>query len=1822
MQRRQTINLLAIFVLIAMLFAGPLIPAARAGVDDVLFGVVSSQDMVDFSAINASNFADTFTYSGDAVSSLTIGGQVEAQIGAIYTGGSQGQWHQIRVVIDSNGDGDLTPFDWSDPSHPWNPDIDNPSDGDSWQYTYPDDYPRSELRGETVTVTWNAACYCTDFPWNTWEQWWYEGSADKTDNWWMDSGQLMSIWWSGRDQNWNTLPNGDYKVQVWVDENDDGQFGADEANKTMIITIQTAGITGTVEDGNGDPIVGARVEAGSWLAWGETRTRSDGTFTVSGLQAGAGYHLRVQSTGKVTYETDIQLADGETTADAGTLTMSNAVTISGTIKLDRDADGNTDEAEDQFAAFTNQWGWEQNDLWVWVDGHNTQGPGWGNADARFAVGDNAISFSINIPPPASSTNYRLNVHTEGYVATINGQPVSGVDIPVTSSGGNAGTIVLTKASRLNGTVRLPETVDGWTHIDVQAISSADSDERYWGWGSIDPWQNGGDGSPTDTGQFAIDGIPAGTYRLEVRVMGFAAHITDNVVVTQGQDKEMGQLTISEGSKITGMLSIADTTNLQRWYGDNNQQLDIWIDAWSRSGGWSGTSVRVTRGAAQQVSYSLAGLTDATYEINCWLGEGYELVDGNGNSPVMVTVNGQTTANLQLKAFEGVVRGTISGNGISIDLSKVVVEVKRPWDWLPPKMATVANGGINAATGAYQVSGLGTGDYVVKAGLYNGFIGEGDLNSDLSQYQGDANLIPDASVGVSMQRTFVQNNASNPTTLNLLLERGYSITGTVFLSQVDPPWHDFGDGVYDSDTQSFGDPDGRKNTNANGLLSEAIGMVEDIAGQPVMAMPMDMMFMGGQDPRMGFIQYDSGTGLATYRIDGLAPGVYMLQPPFNSRRISQYTDDGSDGSFMGPQGDQDTHHWTATTRMVVITDQDMTDQDFTFANGYTVTGQLTLPEAQTYSQDWEAWNWVGHLELETPQHQFMGHGKPLMKRDFAQGSRYSFTFNHVANGDYLVRFWTDRYVPGGTKFTVNNASASVNLTIEAGANLVGKLVDAVTGEAVTADDGVMVRCEAVPHVEGSWRETRDDMWSQSYIEDGGDLQSSGSGGGDSGGEGSSRTNNTPGKFHLTALPTGHKYIVVVETTNGKKTDGAKNYVGRVIAGIEIPEGASGDINVGTIKLTEGTTIKGRLTDANGYGIPGVDVIAMPSNTHDGSAEAEGVSDTQGYFTIYGINPDVAYYDLIAAERPDMFEDWGKQVQWGEKRKYNVAPNTTDANFVLIPATASLSGTLTIPGGSQFMIPFRDEASDFPATIILLQRKGVIYKDVLDGIEVMSAPAPEGATTTTYTIDHIAPGKFKAIFMNYGLPTKIVDNIEIADGDNSLNMTWASAGYTVSGDVALADGGYPSSADISGAICMNTTDQSLIFGQLTQEADGTYSGYEVPGLASGSTYQLVFFRESGFDGPPEIFTAGSPFTVSGNIADNTAVITRESEPVLMAQAVVDSSDSSKVNIGIFSTAYLNDDSISVVGTAPSASSTGGEIYVSGGAGSLSSVILSGDKRSISVTYTKGSGDTTVVLTLAVHYGDDDTTFLQNLSFNVNSLAKNEDSVSIYIPGQVKLGNGDASQIYVPAGALDTSDDGAAIVSIEKSDELPGTLAEAPRDAVLSRGIFARSATVPLPDDSTAAGNQYEFNITAVGSGASVTQTGKVTVQIQYDPNLTEAEIENLQVKHLVNGQWVTETTNRTVDTDNYTISVEVDSLSPFIAAVVQSDSGDSGGGDTGGDAGTGDSAASSGGGSSGGCFISSTASESEIGGSHLPTGIILVTMMLGLGLALHLTIKRSL
>ncbi len=1834
-QARPSLWLPGMVLLIAFCIVATNPGVSRGAADEIVVGVAASNIFIDMGAVTASTFLDSaggpFANSGDASPSIIMAGGDSGgvQIGAIYfnaTAIGAGSWKDTRIIFDINsngdgtfGDGSFDAFDWSANTNPW-----NIADG----YTdYPAGYPCDQDSNCTSTTGGNNGLGTgANFPWDTFQWWFWESQEDMVWYGYEMAGALMNWWWDGRDMDWKVLPNGNYSVKIEIDEDGDGLYGAadtpDEANSTIVIAIDSVSISGTVVDSDTLPIDGARVEASSWAGWGDAWTDSNGEFSISGLQADADYWIRAQAEGKTTAETNVVVAaDGN--HDTLTITLSDAVYITGTLKLDTDMDGTPGEdPDDAFSGFTNQWGWTQNDLWVWVDAWNMQGPGWGNTDVQFldcteyscsATEDTSITFTIGIPPaPDGETyTYQLNVHIEGYALSSD----SPTTVEVTSSGGTvSGDLVLEKASILQGTVQLPAGeevgVNEWVHIDAQAISTTDSDVRYWGWGQIDPWQDdSGNWLDTpvaaDSGRFRFDGIAAGTYNLELRVWGYQTATVEDVVIAPGVDKNLltdpigatgdayGAIEVGLGAKITGTLTVqGDSSAVETCYGcGDSGDLHVWVDVWSPTGGgWGGTNVTLTRGTNASATYTIGGLTTGhTYEIHSWLGENYELVSDPGLTfPVQVDLTtSPVTQNIRLRPYQGIVQGTITGPG-GLDLNSVVVEVKRPWDWMPPQTATVANGKINASTGAYSVEGLGTGDYVVRAGMYSGWYNwSGTLSEDMTQYTGEGMLVPSSTVGASVQRVFVENDSTSPTTADIAFEQGYSISGTFTISSDDPP-------IQGTDTVT---------------IDHVCG-----TGQMIKAMSKEMMFMGDQESAMvgAFSSLDPGAGTAQYTINGLAPGVYVVMPPFNSFTLgtASYT-----GEFFN--GGESEHHWTAAPQHVVVGPSEINPTgnataDFTIANGQTITGTLTLPDSPSSNTDWGGWcTWVGHLELETPGSRFFGHGTPLFSDSFS-GSRYDFTFNHVANGDYVVRFWSDRYVPGSSSvITVSNVDASTSLTIEAGANLTGMLIDDATGEAVTGVDGVTVMCEAIPWVEGSWRETRgNDMWSTSYIETGNTSSTQGVTSGDA-----SRDNNTPGKFHLTALPTGYTYIVIIQTqSHGEKTSGAKNYVGKIIAGIEVPAGATGNIDIGTIRLVEGITIKGLLTDSHGDGIGGVDVAAMPSDTHDGTAEARGMSDADGNYTVYGIDPNVTYYDLIAAEKSSMFDDWGRRVQWGERYAYNVQPSETDsstgrtvgADFTLAQATSTLTGTITIPTGSTFEMPF-DDAEDFPVCHILLQRKGVLVKDMMDGIEGMSSPTPEGVLTASYTIRDLEPGDYKMLVMNYGLPT-IEDEVTVAEGTTTKNVTWTSAGYTMSGSVRLSTddgGGYPSTSDISGVVCMDAANQNITFGRLTQQADNTYSAYTVPGLASGSTYQLAFYKDGGRDGTPDIYTAGSAQTVTTDISYD-ATLSRNTVPILMVQAV--KASGTVINVAIFSTSYLVDDSVDA-GT-PALDSTAGLLGVTTGNGTLSSVSLSGDKRQISATYTVGAGDSDVTLNLAVHYGDDATLLtytvdsqpvLPSFIFNVNNIT-NSSVVNTYMAGQVKLGNGDPAQIGVPAGAFETgtcsdttyvtkatcetasktwtpSSVAKVNVTVEKDESgaaLAALLGRAPMSEAeaAKRGVFARAVLTALPTDVTAAGDLYDFSASAANVGDAVDQKAAVTVLIPYTAG---TDTDNLYIYHLVDGasSWTKEETSRVIDTDNNTITAEVTSLSPFLAAVASDDSSSS-------------SSSSSSGSGGGSCFIDSAAS----------------------------------
>ncbi len=1516
----------------------------------------------------------------------------------------------FRVIVDTNGTSGFQPPDWSDPT--------------SWD------------------------------------------TADTTMEGWASANSSNEFVFEGRDNQWRTLSNGTYNVEIVVDVDGDWNTTNDQTTDTSLtVTLQTASISGTVTSG-GSPLAGVRVNAGSQYGWGEAKTASDGTYTISGLKAGS-YHVDAQKDGYVNaqYSQNVTVTAGQNTSGID-LTMDPSVQITGSITIPA-----------AFQSYTNQWGGMEEQLHVNINGWSDNGSGWTWAEAHFhdpngpfcqnaqsgqdmdgdgtqdvdeCANPTTTTYSLDIQPPASgqTQTYHIRAEADGYASAE-------YTLTVDASGGSKD-FSMSKASRIYGTVTLPSANSTGAPLWIDVNAKTTDGTMVWGGGSVDVGQT--------QGTFDIRSALAGTYTVEVRTMGYKTTSIPNVTVTAGQDTDLGNLTLTQGGKITGTITISgDTTNYKASEGDDGTQpITLWVDAWSPGNdGWSGTQVQIQRGVDQSATYTIAGLAAGTYEIHSWLGEGYD----QDPMPLTATLSSDSDtasgADMTFAPYAGKITGTISGSGV--DMSKVVIKAtKSGWEWQEPIMTQPAS------DGTYTLSGLGTSEYILEVNEYSNA-----ANMMSNQQPGQ----PTGNFGSEILRVPVMNGKTS-SGKDITLKTGGSISGKV--------------------------------CKESGYAGD-VNFATDLAGKMVVAVPMKMAMMGGNSTFMGPLQnYDAATGCYTYTISGLGAGAYNVSPP-------------TDGLINDPNKAIDPSaqmHEQMFLPDIAADDQvvsvsageNKTGVDFTLSDGYSVSGTLTLPEAPSGND----WDYICDLELRHPHKEGMGRRIPVFLRNFRTDpsdpnstitKTYSFTLKHVMEGNYVLQAWTPNYVPAYKNVTVSGGDVvGAALELKKGASITGKLVDADTGEVITPDDGVRVHCEAVPWVEGSWRETFQDPWSNSRFLD--------------------ENGKYTGGFRLANLPAG-TYVVTVEASHGMKRNGAKNYIGIKKAGVVVPETSGASVDIGTLELREGVTITGKVTaDGTGSPIGNIDVVAEPADEHDGTASSFGKTDANGNYTIYGVDPDVKYYMVTAGARPDFMEF--VPVSWGEVEKDVTVTSTglTGLDFSLPAASATFSGTIHKTGSSPWKVPFED---DMPAPYLLLQRQGEVYSDPMGGIDFMGDPSD--GDTTTFHVDGIVPGTYNLKIFCLGYTTKIIRGIQITDGDNTYpNTIEMVEGGTVSGSMIKEDGTYPTLAEVSQAVAVSADMDVLIFGTVTSNAASQeVSAYSISGLEAGKTYNLVFVND-GDNGPGDIRVMPDPVQAG----DTYNAVIGDTTPVITARAKKESDGS--FTIGIFSTSYLNDASASDI------------LSLTTGNGTLSGT-LEPDKREINATYTPASGESTFTITLTAHYGTNNTVVSKAFTYDVNATAWNEGKVNTLMGGEVALGQGDKSKVFFEPGAItDASGDGVSTITFEKDDSaLSGNGVRS--NSVRGESLLAE-ATPALPSYATAASALYDVTLQ---SGDAITSGSSITVSLQYDSSVTDTS--DLHIYHYTGGAWVAEDTNKNIDTVNHTISADVTSLSPFEVATGSS-SGSSG------------------------------------------------------------------
>ncbi len=904
---------------------------------------------------------------------------------------------QARICIDTNGSDSFEPFDyskffWDENGGPYY-DISAPA---TWNW---DKFQQAKDAGtlsqyKLTQQEFDAMRAGTDWSMDQW-----------IDCWQLDANNSItqSVRWEGRDNSWNVVPAGTYGVQIQVDNpnwsTEDGISFTD--NTTLTITVTGAGISGTVTDDQGNPVAGIRVNAGSPPpgGWGSTFTKANGTYVISGLSPGT-YHVNTESgaTGfpNKDYPQEVPVTAGNITSGIN-FTLERGGAISGTITIP--APG--------FVKFPDPWnpnsyctrGWLNIEAWS----PNSPQHGWAGFDVEDDELNEAqlVPYTLNLP----AGTYNVSARMEGYASESYKEQVV-VTGEITTLN-----ISMSKAGSISGTVSLPDgvTASDFMFVDISANSS---DGKYFGWGGVSI------SSGTTSAEYQIRGLPNATYKVKYNIWGrYKPGESASIIIpdTSGNKDITGvNYTFDLGAKVFGKLQInGDTSQYQDGGmgpgsgpgGEND--FYVWINCWSSQTGYgTGTQVKCTKQtASQEVDYEIGGLEPGkTYQIECWL-FGFEMVGW----PLKVTIPSNSTEvnqNIVLNPYDGYIAGTVTGTKVDYDACRVTV--REPW-WgdREPRYSDVDS------NGAFKVTGLGTGEYIVTCNEYY-------VKPSSSMPLG----VPTGDFGTVMERIPLANGQSLDGA-TLVLSAGAKITGTI-------------------------------------SITSAVYNINDLDGKVVTAVPMRMQWMGWVAPYRGQVRVISG--VATYSIDGLSDDIYVVTPPIYMEQ--------KQSSWGQPEPDL-----AGEKRVVAVTSGGTSKNvNFTLTDGYTITGTLQRPvsgqEEHFYLSLQRAGG--GWDEITGTNVDFANWGPE--KQDLDKRS-LSFSFKHIhpnkTGENYVIRINTPDYKVANKEVTVVDKNVDVGtVSVTKGATIKGKILDAETGQAISGDNGIEVICEARPWVEGSWRSTNE------------------------------------------------------------------------------------------------------------------------------------------------------------------------------------------------------------------------------------------------------------------------------------------------------------------------------------------------------------------------------------------------------------------------------------------------------------------------------------------------------------------------------------------------------------------------------------------------------------------------------------------------------------------------------------------------------------------------------------------------------------------------------
>jgi hypothetical protein len=901
---------------------------------------------------------------------------------------------------------------------------------------------------------------------------------------------------------------------------------------------------------------------------------------------------------------------------------------------------------------------------------------------------------------------------------------------------------------------------------------------------------------------------------------------------------------------------------------------------------------------------------------------------------------------------------------------------------------------------------------------------------------------------------------------------------------------------------------------------------------VFAFPLPDHFHG-EVPPLQVVQatVNAGASTGTYQVTGLPSGTYLvrvqedLNPPRNA---------------SGPP-QSGLPEFATTNRVVHIQGASQTGVDLTITNGVEVSGTISRPDGDT-STDSRSFRLFLRREdnLTVLQATVATSG----------AGTASYQFQHLAEGNYVLEIREEnwggssipKYVAEPKRIAVGRSNVTQNVALMKAGTIVGKLRDADSNTLITSQnksnflpERFQVFAHANPWVPGGYAQAEAD-----YSESRGSLIIS----------------SATGQFTLYRLLPGLTYDVNFRGFQGLNdqavSKGQKAYSPVVKSGIKIAEGQT--LDLGTIDLTQGVAIKGRITDKAGAVLPNVRVVAYPSLSEGGDRHElgiEGFTNAEGKYMLAGADRNRKYYDVIAAPRfdhGDVFANLSGK-KYGEEKLRSVdisdPAKRENVDFRLTEANGVLTGKIETVDNGPLEEPF-DSRGGFTErrARIFLHLDGTVTDDPLGEIE--AATDSQG----NFRIDALKPGSYglRAVSLGYVTARK---NVTVAAGANSAGTITLQKGATVKGTITKPDGSAPSTNEIHMVVGVDDDFKEFVFGSIESNPDtDMVTGYKLTGFKPNLSYSIVVGTEN-----DDILQLKTGLTFSSASDEKTVnLVFRPAPPAVFA---TQSRSGNVVSLRFFSTHKLrnlteDDNDLSQI------------ITLAAGNGVIVSSAIASSRDTLSVDYQAPANESSFKIRVAFTSAqtDPDSATGDNFSFDETF----EFFAGVGRSRRVKIANatggsavleGDPSGLTCPSGTFQVDSSSrveVGVLSAVNVEDLTG----APRAAgPQARAQGALAAARKLGPAAYPVASLYKAVQTApsispfsafydifLPAGVSHSLKKEALLTLKYDDSVEDPSTLNIYYFDEGNNVYLLESTKRVVDESNKTITVAVNHASTFV------------------------------------------------------------------------------